>query len=43
MAEVIDDNLCHPHVSGAVAGAKRKLSTDQEAEKHAGALIGRSG
>src|SRR5256885_16764203 len=43
MAEVIDDNLCHPHVSGAFAGAKRKLSTDQEAEKHTGALTGRSG
>src|SRR5437016_14104904 len=43
MAEVIDDNLCHPHVSGECAGAKRKLSTDQEAEKHTGALTGRSG
>src|SRR3989440_12060167 len=43
MAEVIDDNLCHPHVSGEFAGAKRKLSTDQEAEKHTGALTGRSG
>src|SRR6266566_5439210 len=43
MAEIIDDNLCHPHVSGACAGAKRKLSTDQEAEKHTGALTGRSG
>src|SRR6266700_6578690 len=43
MAEIIDDNLCHPHVSGEFAWAKRKLSTDQEAEKHAGALTGRSG
>src|SRR6266700_6233243 len=43
MAEIIDDNLCHPHVSGEFAGAKRKLSTDQEAEKQTGALTGRSG
>src|SRR6266516_7632054 len=43
MAEIIDDNLCHPHVSGEFAGAKRKLSTDQEAEKHTGALTGRRG